>query len=367
MTHGVTERTSNLVYWGQSGAINESISDIFGEIIDHRNVGPRRHADQLAASARILRSARSANIANPPAFGDPDRTGSPLYVKETCAAAATPTTTTVSTPTPASATRRSTWPRRAARSTARRSPASTPATTLTKSGQALAARRPAADVRAATTPTWASSLNQACHTLCSGTGVIHRGQLHGGRTRRRSRPSCAATPAQQPAAGGRHGHLPGRRRAAGALRQRDRHAGDQVHVAGPRLVPQRGAADSGQVAHSGTGRLVQRESRPPARRPWPRQRRSRSRPDRRRTCTSTSGGCSTTSTQQLLRRRDGRDQRDAARARRCRGSTGPARRSSAPQPGRRPAGLRRGQPGLPGQPTRPDVVRRRRTSSRSSR
>ena len=38
MTHGVTERTSALFYWGQSGAMNESISDIMGEIIDHRNV-----------------------------------------------------------------------------------------------------------------------------------------------------------------------------------------------------------------------------------------------------------------------------------------------------------------------------------------
>ena len=37
MTHGVTERNSGLFYWGQSGAINESISDIIGEIIDHRH------------------------------------------------------------------------------------------------------------------------------------------------------------------------------------------------------------------------------------------------------------------------------------------------------------------------------------------
>ena len=40
MTHGVTERNSSLFYWGQSGAMNESISDIMGEIIDHRNAGP---------------------------------------------------------------------------------------------------------------------------------------------------------------------------------------------------------------------------------------------------------------------------------------------------------------------------------------
>ena len=33
-THGVTERESNLFYYYQSGAINESLSDIFGEFVD---------------------------------------------------------------------------------------------------------------------------------------------------------------------------------------------------------------------------------------------------------------------------------------------------------------------------------------------
>ena len=34
-THGVTERTSSLNYQGQSGALNESVSDIFGVFIEH--------------------------------------------------------------------------------------------------------------------------------------------------------------------------------------------------------------------------------------------------------------------------------------------------------------------------------------------
>jgi Zn-dependent metalloprotease len=34
LTHGVTENESNLVYANQSGAINESLSDIFGEFVD---------------------------------------------------------------------------------------------------------------------------------------------------------------------------------------------------------------------------------------------------------------------------------------------------------------------------------------------
>ena len=34
ITHGVIQLDAGLVYWGQSGAINESLSDIFGEIVD---------------------------------------------------------------------------------------------------------------------------------------------------------------------------------------------------------------------------------------------------------------------------------------------------------------------------------------------
>ncbi|HQR35193.1 MAG TPA: M4 family metallopeptidase, partial [Blastocatellia bacterium] len=34
MTHGVTERTANLVYSGESGALNESMSDVFGAMVE---------------------------------------------------------------------------------------------------------------------------------------------------------------------------------------------------------------------------------------------------------------------------------------------------------------------------------------------
>lgn len=37
ITHGVTERTADLVYELQSGAINESISDVFGSLVDSTN------------------------------------------------------------------------------------------------------------------------------------------------------------------------------------------------------------------------------------------------------------------------------------------------------------------------------------------
>lgn len=36
ITHGVTEKESNLEYYGQSGALNESLSDVFGELIQQK-------------------------------------------------------------------------------------------------------------------------------------------------------------------------------------------------------------------------------------------------------------------------------------------------------------------------------------------
>ena len=33
MTHGVTEREAGLIYWAQAGALNESISDVFGSLV----------------------------------------------------------------------------------------------------------------------------------------------------------------------------------------------------------------------------------------------------------------------------------------------------------------------------------------------
>ena len=141
MTHGVTERTSGLFYWGQSGAMNESISDIMGEIVDHQNVTPADAAGHEWALAEDLPGVPTGlrNIQDPTLKGDPDRTGSPLYVKESLQLRL-PRRRTACTPTQASATRRSTWPRRAARSTARRSPASTSATRPDQVGQAVAAR-----------------------------------------------------------------------------------------------------------------------------------------------------------------------------------------------------------------------------------
>ncbi len=38
LTHGVTEYESGLFYYYQSGAINESLSDVFGELVQQVHV-----------------------------------------------------------------------------------------------------------------------------------------------------------------------------------------------------------------------------------------------------------------------------------------------------------------------------------------
>ncbi|TKV25697.1 M4 family metallopeptidase [Arthrobacter sp. NamB2] len=39
LTHGFTQYSTNLVYQGQSGALNESLSDVFGVLVEQRNLG----------------------------------------------------------------------------------------------------------------------------------------------------------------------------------------------------------------------------------------------------------------------------------------------------------------------------------------
>jgi Zn-dependent metalloprotease len=48
LTHGVTQHTANLDYYGQSGALNESLSDVFGSLIKQYSLG------QTAAEADWL-------------------------------------------------------------------------------------------------------------------------------------------------------------------------------------------------------------------------------------------------------------------------------------------------------------------------
>jgi Zn-dependent metalloprotease len=83
LTHGVTRNTSNLYYVYQSGAINESISDVMGELIDLAANPEKRNSDQawLVGDDHTSPSLPSPlrSMKDPTAFGDPDRMTSDLW------------------------------------------------------------------------------------------------------------------------------------------------------------------------------------------------------------------------------------------------------------------------------------------------
>lgn len=76
LTHGVTDHTSHLIYGLQSGAINESMSDVFGVLIEDY-VDPGSNPDWLIAEG--LPGGIERDMSDPPRFDDPDRMRSPLY------------------------------------------------------------------------------------------------------------------------------------------------------------------------------------------------------------------------------------------------------------------------------------------------
>ncbi len=74
ITHGVTEYSANLIYQNESGALNESFSDIFGESVENFTTGSADWlvGDQIGigGSGGALRS-----MSDPNAFSDPDTYG----------------------------------------------------------------------------------------------------------------------------------------------------------------------------------------------------------------------------------------------------------------------------------------------------
>jgi bacillolysin len=84
LTHAVIEYSANLLYYNQSGALNESYADIFGESIDQLSTlgggndtaGARwLLAEDLAAYPGGIR-----NMMTPTAFGDPGKLSDPQFV-----------------------------------------------------------------------------------------------------------------------------------------------------------------------------------------------------------------------------------------------------------------------------------------------
>ncbi|MBE0542652.1 MAG: M4 family metallopeptidase [Verrucomicrobia bacterium] len=64
MAHGVTERTANLIYRDQSGAMNEAFSDIFGEATEafHRGTPDWKFGSQLSKQMRDLKNPNAFDV-----------------------------------------------------------------------------------------------------------------------------------------------------------------------------------------------------------------------------------------------------------------------------------------------------------------
>ncbi len=78
LTHGVIDHTSQLFYLHQSGAINESLADVIGELVDQRN-----HRDGEDDSGWLLGEdvpgGPIRSMKDPTLFGQPDSMTSPLW------------------------------------------------------------------------------------------------------------------------------------------------------------------------------------------------------------------------------------------------------------------------------------------------
>ena len=80
LTHGVTDFSSSLFYYMQSGAINESMSDVFGEYVDLVNgTGTDTPETRWLIGEDVPGFGAIRDMADPPTFLDPDRMQSPRY------------------------------------------------------------------------------------------------------------------------------------------------------------------------------------------------------------------------------------------------------------------------------------------------
>jgi len=80
LTHGVTQYTSGLFYYYQSGAINESFSDLWGEFVDLTNgEGNDDPSVRWLVGDDISGSGAGRDMSDPTTFNDPDRMTSSYY------------------------------------------------------------------------------------------------------------------------------------------------------------------------------------------------------------------------------------------------------------------------------------------------
>ncbi len=80
LTHGVTENESGLFYYYQSGAINESFSDVWGEFVDLGNgSGTDTSATRWQMGEDLTSIGVIRDMSDPTLYGDPDKMTSANY------------------------------------------------------------------------------------------------------------------------------------------------------------------------------------------------------------------------------------------------------------------------------------------------
>jgi Zn-dependent metalloprotease len=84
ITHGVTERTAGLVYEREPGALNESMSDVFGAMVERYTKGETANTWKIGEDAYTPGTAGDALrfMDNPPAAGDPDHYSEAVYLND---------------------------------------------------------------------------------------------------------------------------------------------------------------------------------------------------------------------------------------------------------------------------------------------
>lgn len=80
LTHAVIDKTAGLFYHYQSGAISESVADVFGELVDLRYGDDA--GDRAWTIGEDVPGGAMRDMADPGAFDEPDRMTSPLYVAD---------------------------------------------------------------------------------------------------------------------------------------------------------------------------------------------------------------------------------------------------------------------------------------------
>ncbi len=80
LTHGYVEKTSDLFALNQSGALNESLADTIGEIVDHRNPASTENDDDWVVGEDLPGAGTSRSMQDPTLNDFPDRMTSPFFV-----------------------------------------------------------------------------------------------------------------------------------------------------------------------------------------------------------------------------------------------------------------------------------------------